>query len=722
MAHKGGIQSLRQCLRPGWYIYWRKQIYRIQSLDSTALVLHVEDHLSKEKTTLQVRHLMRADGEDQDIPLYAPTLEQLLREAESLRPQPEGAPENGLPTELIEKADKMIDIVRFVEEKARELQCRERNEQGKCSNACEIEECKCRKTDALHLACTLLDDPIGLTTFYDYRKKCRKNQWDRVQLAASFRRSTYGKTRLTKAQRHFLDTIITDYYRADRPSSPMMVYKIARSALRLHLQNCWIDPDACKEGIPQDLLAELRLVLDERLPMQAIRENAHKEKLLKEITMPSRGYFYPYLNWFESQPDQGRKVMNSRYGKGTWESIYMVFDSFAHRATFPLQYVFADHYLLDVFIVDEATRSILSRLWLTVLIDAYSRCILGMTLLEEDPCIESIQSALLHAIWHKSSHTDLGIKGEWACYGIPQQLFLDNAWAHHSHSLENLARAIGDNGKYDTIDLVFRPPYKARYGGLIETFFEWLSDRIKQFLAGAIQSSDPKHVRDAAKKACLLYEDLNRFLQECIVEYNHTPHKALNMTPHQKWMEGMKMGFPIVPTLTDEIRRQFLHLIPETRQITEKGICVFGMQYTSPVVARADKVGMDDQPIKYSLRYDPADISKIALFREDLWLDDIGAKELLLPDGSYKPTSLWEIQTAKTLAKDANGDTHDWLAFVNRAEELEKRRMSEKRRRQREIQRGINDHTQSTAVVETVTTTRPSQPVDPTALLVGFQS
>ena len=119
----------------------------------------------------------------------------------------------------------------------------------------------------------------------------------------------------------------------------------------------------------------MHLVLDERLPMQAIRENTEKEKLLRKIEMPSRGFFFQYLRWFESRPDQGRKVLNDRYGEGTWENIYMVFDSFVHRATYPLQYVFADHYLLDVFIVDEATRSIISRLWLTVLIDAYSRCI-----------------------------------------------------------------------------------------------------------------------------------------------------------------------------------------------------------------------------------------------------------------------------------------------------------------------------------------------------------
>jgi hypothetical protein len=82
-----------------------------------------------------------------------------------------------------------------------------------------------------------------------------------------------------------------------------------------------------------------------------------------------------------------------------------------------------------VFSVDEATRSRLDRLWLTLLIDAYSRAILGMALLYEAPCIESIQGALRHAIWPKTSHRDLGIPGEWVCYGIPQQLSLDNAYA-----------------------------------------------------------------------------------------------------------------------------------------------------------------------------------------------------------------------------------------------------------------------------------------------------
>ena len=62
--------------------------------------------------------------------------------------------------------------------------------------------------------------------------------------------------------------------------------------------------------------------------------------------------------------------MTARHGKDMWEREQMVFDTFVTRAAFPLHYVFADHWLLDVFVVDEATRSQPVRLWLTVLLYA----------------------------------------------------------------------------------------------------------------------------------------------------------------------------------------------------------------------------------------------------------------------------------------------------------------------------------------------------------------
>src|SRR5258708_7371827 len=193
-----------------------------------------------------------------------------------------------------------------------------------------------------------------------------------------------------------------------------------------------------------------------------------------------------------------------------------------------LQYGFGDYCLLKVFIVDEATRSEPSRLWLTLLIDAYSRSVLGITLTYEGPCIDSIQDALLNAIWPKTWPTELGIEGEWPCYGIPLQLSLDNAWNNHSHSLESLAGLISQNGEYSSIDLIFRKPYKARQGALIERFFRGLAAVIKERLKGAIQSSHPRDIQNAAEEACLLYEDIYRFLLEEIVAYKNRRHMELN--------------------------------------------------------------------------------------------------------------------------------------------------------------------------------------------------
>src|SRR5258708_25761827 len=175
-----------------------------------------------------------------------------------------------------------------------------------------------------------------------------------------------------------------------------------------------------------------------------------------------------------------------------WDYAQRILMQLANIEKRPLQYVFADYCLLKVFIVDEEIHSEPSRLWLTLLIDAYSRSVLGLALTYEGPRIDSIQDALLSTIQPKTWITKLGIEGEWPCFGIPVQLSLDNAWSNHSHSLESLAGLISQNGEDSSIDLVFRKPYNARQGSLIERFFLWLPPGINARLKGAIQSSHPK--------------------------------------------------------------------------------------------------------------------------------------------------------------------------------------------------------------------------------------
>lgn len=436
-----------------------------------------------------------------------------------------------------------------------------------------------RRTDSLKHIVRDLKPKVGLTSYYQYRRLYQQYKGDSLQIAASFRRSTYNQTRMSVAQLHFIDQIILAYGMHRPPRRPRTLYRIAQSVWN-HTGGHWLDPQRCSGDSASQLVYEL---LDHDLPFDLIAQHSEKAPFLTTIDLPSESWFYRYWRWFEAQPDRGQHVFTRRYGEAVWEQEMLVFDTFVHRASMPLQYVFADHWLVDVFTVDEQTRQDRQRLWLTLLVDAYSRCILGFVLLYEHPSILSIQSALYHAIWMKTSHQALGLTELWNCFGIPLQLFLDNAWAHHSYSLEDLARNISCNGEYNTIDLVFRPPYKGRYGALVERLFGNLSARMKAELPGALVSSQPKAVGQAAQDACLLYDDVNRFLHREILNYLHTPHRDLNgMTPHQKWQNWLATAVPRVPAPSAAVQRLFWRMHNQPRVITQEGVSAFGMKYMSP--------------------------------------------------------------------------------------------------------------------------------------------
>jgi hypothetical protein len=668
-ANPSGVRYLK----PGHFLYWRGQRYHLLPGDpSDPLTVRVEDIATLEQDIIRVEDLLLPEAEASAEPVIAPSLAALQLELDRRFPPPKPVRADGLPAHLLQKADRIVDVVETVERLVSAEEGRALLHGGE----------KFRCTPAIKRACGQLPEPVSLAAYYKYRRLYRKWGRDRGQIAAALHRSTFNQTQMTRAQLHFVDTHIMRFYARNRPirPRPATVYDIMRSTLE-RSKGLWPDPQRCGGEASQAATEEL---LDPRLPMQAILDNPEKARLLKPIELPSRSWLYQYLRWFEHQPEHGQAVMTARYGQDMWEREQLVFDTFVRMASLPLQYVFADHWLVDVFIVDEATRSRLDRLWLTLLVDAFSRSVLGMALLYEAPCIESIQSALRHAIWPKTSHQALGIQGEWACYGIPQQLSLDNAWAHHSASLENLARVIGQGGQYNSIDLLFRPPYKGRYGALIERLFGNLSAQVQDLLPGALRASDPRSLRQATQEACLLYEDLYYFLQEMILVYQHTPHRELGgLTPHQKWVEGLQYGPPLVPPLTPALDLLFWRMSPETRVITQRGVSAFGMHYWSPDLSGAERVGRDGKPIRYHFSYEPADISRLALLRDGRPVSLLHAQELRLPDGSTRSISLWEQQMARALARTGGYSTRDWLKHVHQIDEVYRRRLAEKKKAHR---------------------------------------
>lgn len=681
------IANNNSYMKTGWFFSWGDEIGEIVKLDDeNPLHIHVklDGKSSSEPEPLHLDELLFGDLPVQFAPTRAELIEQIAP------PPPELFNTEKVSKKTSEKADTIIKVVetavRLIDEQVR--------------IALEFGG-KLKKGKIVETVCELFD--INFRTYYKYCKIYRKYRGDKGLIILHLCRSNVGKVRLPKVVLHLIDTVILRYYGAKRSRlGPQEILNVAKSVLQ-RTGGLWIDPKKCPSGIPENVVSEL---LNDQLSVNIILENPEKAELLEKAKLPSKSWFYKYLKWFVSLPDQGKSIVDDRYGKGTWNNQLAVFDTFVAKAKKPLEYVFGDHWLVPLFIVDKETRKEVTRLWLTVLIDAFTRCPIGIALLYEDPCIESIQSALKHGIFHPVSLKEFGIKElEWDCRGIPVQLFLDNCWAHLSHSLENLARAIGQGGQFTTIDLVFRPPYRGRYGALIERLFGNLAAKLRRRgYPGVILAKTRDDTRNAAREACLLYEDLERIIHELIAEYLHTPHSELGgMTPHAKWMESVKQsGIPKVPQWSVGIERLFLRMDPKGKQINQKGISAFGMHYWSSKLSSLPRIGLDGQPIEYNVRYDPKYISEIALFYPShieggKFIGDLYARELRRHDGKLKPLSVCQRRLAQNIAKSEGKLAKDWLAYLREIGEQRKKRTKEKKDGQRQqwtkpkSQSGIKD-------------------------------
>ena len=664
-------------LKPNTFMHWQGHTYRILSRDLRVVTIEDISSPETESQTIGVVDLVVPEGEIP--PVFAPTLEKLSEKLQKLQPPSERSADADLPQSLKDKAQLMVKKYKEIER----LLAEEKDFVEKAGDIF-------RRTETLEAICQLGEIDISVATYYNYRDRYREYSGDQAAIAGSFRRPrSFGHSRLADAQLHLVDSAIVKYYMRQPRLRKVSLYEHIMSTYK-RTHGLWIDPGQCEGSVPQDLVNQL---FNDKLPMQAILNNPEKKRWLVPIKELRRTWVYDRINALEQRPDEGKAIIVARYGEETWEYEQMIFDHFAHIATRPLQYVFADYCLLKVFIVDHETRSELDRLWLTLLIDAYSRSVVGWTLTYEQPCIDAIQDALLNAITPKDSElTRLGIEGEWPCYGIPLQLSLDNAWSNHSHSLESLAGLISMGGEYSSIDLVFRKPYKARQGALIERFFRGLAAVIKERLKGAIQSNHPKDIHNAAEEACLLFEDVYRFLLEEIVAYQNRPHSELQkMTPNQKWEQGMQSIPPAVPPLTEEVKRYFWREYHQTRTIQGKGIGLFNLHYWSPKLgtSKAPKFERNRPNVKvqYAIRYDPEDISCIALFRNGLYVDDIKAKELRLSNNEYRSVSLWERELSKDLARSDGSALRDWVAYLNSIRDMNETRTVEKKAAQRAAKR-----------------------------------
>jgi putative transposase len=176
-----------------------------------------------------------------------------------------------------------------------------------------------------------------------------------------------------------------------------------------------------------------------------------------------------------------------------------------------------DHTRADVLVVDQAGE-VLGRPWLTLVVDTYSRCLMGMHLSFDAPSSAVVCLALRHAILPKQYNSGYELQGSWGTYGLPKYLYTDGGKDFRSQHLEQVATELG-------IVLCLRR--KPSDGGIVERPFGTFNTQFFSTLPGYVSSkvetryeqAQASPTPDAETEACLTLMQLEQLLVRYLVDH-----------------------------------------------------------------------------------------------------------------------------------------------------------------------------------------------------------
>lgn len=203
-----------------------------------------------------------------------------------------------------------------------------------------------------------------------------------------------------------------------------------------------------------------------------------------------------------------------------------------------LQQVQMDHTMVDIMLVDEFDRDVLvGRPWLTIIMCALTRVILGLHLSLRPPSLRTVASALAFAVLDKCTFLESwGLDSRvYPYYGIPFLIYTDNAAEFTSPRFIAMCKRWG-------MDWDHRPIGKKWYGGLIERVIGTFMNEI-HFLPGntgsnVIQRAGLTPELDAK------YDIVQcaKYLFDQAIIYHGTHHEGLGSTPRQAWNSYASQG------------------------------------------------------------------------------------------------------------------------------------------------------------------------------------
>jgi putative transposase len=302
----------------------------------------------------------------------------------------------------------------------------------------------------------------------------------------------------------------------------------------------------------------------------------------------------------------------------------------------PLDLVQIDHTQMDIVVVDEETRQFVTRPWLTLGIDVFSRMVTGFALSFDPPQRTSVGLCLLHSVFDKTAWLrEFEIDLPWPVAGLPRRLGVDNGAEFHSKDFVTACREFG-------VRVEHRPAGQKHFGGHIERLIGTQMGAIRLLPGTTHGSVTARQGYDPQDSAVLTMKELEKWLTlEIVGKYHQTVHRSLLRPPIAVWRDWEdKIPFELPP---DRLAFWISFLPSEARSLQRDGIHLFHIRYWSDAL-RGD-VGRAPDPL--TVKYDPRDMSRVFVRRmTGRWI------EARYRDLRRPAISLWEYREAMRQLRD----------------------------------------------------------------------
>lgn len=327
----------------------------------------------------------------------------------------------------------------------------------------------------------------------------------------------------------------------------------------------------------------------------------------------------------------------------------------------PFQRWEIDHTVADVYLVDEETRLPTARPILTLVIDVFSRMVVGFHLSLRPASTLSVALALTQAVLPKDQFLKAhGIESPWDCCGLPELLFTDNAAEFDSRGLQLGCAQYGIHGQ-------FRPLGRPHHGGRIERLIGSMMGRIRLMPGATMRSVAARGEEyDPERHAAYTVRELEtRIATEICDVYHRSRHSAIGTTPLELYRFGILgddktpgRGLPSLPS--DPLRFLIDFLPAERRSIQKYGLQIGHLRFHAPVLRALPKrsKGGDD----YVVRYDPRDLSRVWVYVPD----EAQYYEVPRAESQMPAVALWEVKAAIKHLRE-QGQSPDDEAVIQRA-------------------------------------------------------